>query len=83
VKELMTREEFIEYAHEALFGEGFESLCESVAEHNGEVAMFGDAGPGSALQLLKRLAEYRSIARQYERLTGIQAPPPPSLRSPL
>lgn len=31
--------------------DGMEAYCESVAEHNGEVICYGDAGPGSGHDL--------------------------------
>jgi hypothetical protein len=81
-EQTMSRDEFLAYAEEVLFGEGAECLYEAVAEHNGEVAMFGDAGPGSGYRLRQSIAEFNSIARQYARLTGRRTPPAPTLRSP-
>lgn len=81
-EQLMTRAEFISYAHEVLFGESSEGLFEQVAEHNSEVAMFGDAGPGSGYRLRKSIAEYNSIANRYEQLTGIKVQVRPMLRAP-
>lgn len=69
MKELMTRDEFLEYAQWVL-GEGAESLYEQLAEYNSEVAMFGDAGPGAGLRLHQAIAEYNGVARQYARLTN-------------
>lgn len=66
----MTRDEFIAYASEYLFGEASHSLCEMIAEMQNEINMFGDSGPGSALRLREILDDYNKIANQYERLTG-------------
>lgn len=70
VKELMTRDEFISYAYEVLYGEGSECLFDSIAEYNNEVAMFGDAGPGHGYRLRQQIAEYNSIGARYSSLTG-------------
>lgn len=78
----MTRDEFVEYARDRLFGEGAECACELIAEYNNEVAMFGDAGPGAGLRVRELIAEHNSIARQYTRLTGQSVPPLPSMRHP-
>ena len=71
----MTRDEFIDYAQEALFGEGMESFYEHVTQYRSECALFGDAGPGQGLRIRNMMAEYASIARQYTRLTGIAVRP--------
>lgn len=65
---LMTREQFIAYAHEVL--SDLEPLYETIAEHNGEVARFGDSRPGALVQIHRRVAEVRSIERQLARLEG-------------
>lgn len=78
----MTRDEFIAYAAEALSPEALECVYEQIAEHNNEVAMFGDAGPGVGLVLHARCAEIRGIARRYEQLTGIHVPLFFRIRSP-
>ena len=78
----MTRDEFVSYAYEILFGEGAEPLFEQIAEFNSEVAMFGDAGPGAGCRLRQSIDEYNRIARQYERLTGTRVPALPGMRAP-
>jgi hypothetical protein len=80
--ESMSEAEFLTYAREVLFGDSLECLCESIAEHNSEVAMFGDAGPGSGYRLHRSIAEYNAIARQYTRITNCFVPRLPGLRSP-
>lgn len=70
MKELMTRKEFIAYAHEVLSGEALESLYETISEHNGEVARFGDSWPGALVQLHSSISEVKSIERQLARLEG-------------
>jgi len=70
MKELMTRKEFIAYAHEVLNGEALESLYETISEHNGEVARFGDSWPGALVQLHSSISEVKSIERQLARLEG-------------
>jgi hypothetical protein len=67
---LMTREEFIRYAHEALSPEAMESLYETIAEHNGEVAAFGDSWPGAMIRIQGAIKEMNSIERQLARLEG-------------
>lgn len=70
MKQLMTREEFIAYAHEALDGDALEGLYERISEHNGEVARFGDSWPGALVQLHSSISEVKSIERQLARLEG-------------
>lgn len=70
MKELMTREEFIAYAHEALDGDSLEGLYEIISEHNGEVARFGDSWPGALVGIHARISEVKSIERQLARLEG-------------
>lgn len=68
MKQSMTRDEFIAYAHEVTSGEAMEPLYERLAEHASEVAMFGDSGPGTAYYLHQSIAELYSIERQLARL---------------
>ena len=68
MQQLMTECQFIRYAHEALSGEALESLYETIAEHNGEVAAFGDSWPGALVSIHSRIADVRSIERQLARL---------------
>jgi hypothetical protein len=70
MKELMTREEFIAYAHEALNPEALEGLYERISEHNGEVARFGDSWPGAMIQIHSSIAQVKGIERQLARLEG-------------
>ena len=67
---LMTREEFIVYAEDLLFGEGSEGLFETIAEIKSEIAMFGDSGPGSIYRLREEVARYNNIGATWSRLTG-------------
>lgn len=67
---LMTKEEFIAYAREALSDEALESLYERISEHNGEVAAFGDSWPGALVQIHSSIAEVKKIERQLARLEG-------------
>jgi hypothetical protein len=64
----MTRDQFIAYAHEVTSGEALEPLYEQLAEHEGEIARFGDAGPGRTTLLLEACREVRAIERQLARL---------------
>jgi hypothetical protein len=66
----MTKNEFIQYAHDALSPEGLEGLFEQIAEFNSEVAMFGDGGPGSLYRIRASIADVYRIERQLARLTG-------------
>ena len=70
MKGLMTRNEFIRYAHDALSQDAFEHLYERIGEHNSEVAAFGDSWPGALVEIHARIAEIRSIERQLARLEG-------------
>ena len=81
-EQLMTAEEFISYAREYLFGEDSECLFERIAEHNSEVAAFGDAGPGSGYRLRQSIDEYNRIADRYEKLTGDKVQFRPMIRAP-
>lgn len=67
---LMSRAEFINYAHEVLDGDALEPLYERISEHNGEVAHFGDSWPGAMVQIQVSISEVRSIERQLARLEG-------------
>jgi hypothetical protein len=67
---LMTKNEFLQYAQEVLFGESVECLFEQIAEIQGEINRFGDSGPGSCLRLRASLDHYNGVARQFNRLTG-------------
>ena len=64
----MTREEFICYAYEALSDEALECLYDTIAEHNSEVAGFGDSWPGALVHINSSIAEVYSIERQLARL---------------
>jgi hypothetical protein len=67
---LMTREEFIAYAVEATSEEALEPLYETIDQHNGEVAQFGDSWPGAIPQIQADIAEVKRIERQLARLVG-------------
>ena len=67
---LMTKHQFIVYAEEVLFGEGVECLYERIAEIRGEIARFGDAGPGSLYRLSKDIQSYNRIGERWAALTG-------------
>jgi hypothetical protein len=66
----MSRDEFIAYAYEVIFGEGAECLMERIAEARNEIAMFGDAGPGALHRLRQDVADYNRIGETLQRLTG-------------
>lgn len=68
--QLMTKHQFIRYAHEALSHEVLEPLYERISEHNGEVARFGDSWPGALVGIHRSIAEIRGIERQLARLEG-------------
>jgi len=70
--QLMTKDEFIAYAHEALSDEVLEPLYDLIAEHNGEVAHFGDSWPGAIVRLHATISEVKAIERQLARLEGRQ-----------
>jgi hypothetical protein len=65
---LMTKAEFIRYAHEALDGDALECLYDTISEHNGEVAQFGDSWPGALVRIHASIAEVNAIERQLARL---------------
>lgn len=67
---LMTKDQFIVYAHDALSPESLESLYETISEHNGEVAAFGDSWPGALVQIRARIDEVKKLERQLARLEG-------------
>ena len=66
----MTKDEFIDYAHEYLFGEGCEGLYENISQCQSEINMFGDSGPGSMLRLSEQVADFNRIADRFTALTG-------------
>jgi len=72
MKQLMTREEFIAYAHEALSDDALEGLYETIGEHNNEVAAFGDSWPGALVRIHASVQEVNAIERQLARLTNRQ-----------
>jgi hypothetical protein len=65
---LMTKEQFIAYAHEALSDEALEPLYETISEHNGEVAAFGDSWPGALIQIHSSIDQVKKLERQLARL---------------
>jgi hypothetical protein len=66
----MNRKEFLDYAVDLCSGDNLEGFYESIDEHNGEVARFGDSGPGTAVRLHAFAAQLRKVDAQYQRLTG-------------
>ena len=67
---LMTRDEFIKYAYEVLDPESLEGLYDTISEHNGEVAAFGDSWPGALIQIHSSIDQIKKIERQLARLEG-------------
>lgn len=67
---LMTKEEFIAYAHEVLSGEALEPLYDTIAEHNSECAAFGDSWPGALVHIHASIADVNRLERQLARLEG-------------
>lgn len=67
---LMTREQFIAYAHEATAWEALEGLYDVISEHNGEVARFGDSWPGAMVRIQSQINDVKQIERQLARLEG-------------
>lgn len=65
---LMTKAQFIIYAHGALSDEALEGLYETISEHNGEVARFGDSWPGALVRIHASISEVKGIERQLARL---------------
>jgi hypothetical protein len=70
MKQLMTRNEFIAYAHEVLADDALEPLYDTISEHNGEVARFGDSWPGALVHIHASIAEVKSIERRLAQLEG-------------
>lgn len=70
MQQLMTERQFIRYAHEALSPEALEPLHEKIAEHNNEVAAFGDSWPGALVSIHRSISDIRSIERRLARLEG-------------
>lgn len=64
----MTQDEFVKYARNALSGDALEGLYDVIAEHNGEVAAFGDSWPGALYRIHAQIAEVKSIERQLARI---------------
>lgn len=56
---LMTQAEFVAYAHEML--NDMECLYDTIAEHNGEVAQFGDSWPGALVRIHKQIREVKRL----------------------
>lgn len=76
----MTKDDFIAYAAEYLFGEGCEGLYENISQCQSEINAFGDSGPGSMLVLREQIEDFNKIADRYTQLTGrdVQRPRMPS-----
>lgn len=64
----MTQAEFIAYAHEVTSGEALEPLYETIAEHNGEVARFGDSWPGALVHIHASVAQVHKIEATLARM---------------
>ncbi len=64
----MSREEFIAYAREVLYGDALEPLYDTICQHNGEVAAFGDSWPGALIEIQASIAEVLKLERQLARL---------------
>ena len=65
---LMTRDEFIAYAHGLLDPEGMECLYDTIAQHNSEVAAFGDSWPGALVKINEDVQLCNNVERQLARL---------------
>ena len=65
---VMTQDEFVKYAHNALSFDALEGLYDVIAEHNGEVSAFGDSWPGALYRIHAQIAEVQSIERQLARI---------------
>lgn len=65
---LMTRDEFIAYAHRALDADALECLYETISQHNGEVAQFGDSWPGAMIGIWAGIDGVNRLERQLARL---------------
>lgn len=81
---LMTRDEFIVHAREALSPEALEPLFETIAQHNSEVAAFGDSWPGAIVDIRKAIRSAHRLEETLARLEGREPHPLnfPLLRSP-
>lgn len=67
---LMTKEEFIDYAREALDGEALEPIFETITQHNAEVAQFGDSWPGALIRIRAMVASANKLEATLARLEG-------------
>ena len=65
---VMTQDEFVKYAHNAVSFDALEGLYDVIAEHNGEVSAFGDSWPGALYPIHAQIAEVQSIERQLARI---------------
>lgn len=66
----MTRKQFLRYAHELTSWEAMECLHERIAEHNNEVAAFGDSWPGALFHIHNAINRINAVERQAARLEG-------------
>jgi hypothetical protein len=64
----MAREQFVAYALEETSSYRLESLYETIAEHNGEVAAFGDSWPGALVRIHSSIDHIKQVERQLARL---------------
>lgn len=65
---LMTQAQFVAYANEATSPEALEGLYETIDEHNGEVARFGDSWPGALVRIHSSIAQVRKLEAQLARI---------------
>jgi len=63
---LMTQAEFVAYAHDCL--SDLECLYDTIAEHNSEVAAFGDSWPGALVRIHKGIREVKRLERCLARI---------------
>lgn len=64
----LSREEFIAYAREAL--SDLECLYDTISEHNGECAAFGDSWPGALVHIHNSIAQVNRMEATLARLEG-------------
>lgn len=67
---LMTQAQFVDYAYQVLSIEALEPLFERIAEHNSEVAAFGDSGPGTQCRIYESVHAVMGVERQLARIEG-------------
>jgi hypothetical protein len=70
----MNQHQFIQMIQSEDFSQHMEALYERCAEIEGEIARFGDSGPGSLFRLRQSLDQVKKQKAQYERLSGCTFP---------